>query len=203
MTQAMHFTATAIICAVRPHGETGAIVRGFTAEYGLIGGFVQGARGRVLRPVLIPGNVIKGDWRARVMGQLPSLTAEPIHSRAHLLGEPLAIAAIDWVTALSAATLPEGHPYPALHSALDGVLSAVELAPAARGWAGAVARYEELLLRELGYAEEHEGGQAGAPPVAMMARNRERLVAHVLGDRRADVMAARERLVERLKRAVA
>ena len=199
----MHFTATAIICAVRPHGETGAIVRGFTAEYGLIGGFVQGARGRVLRPVLIPGNVIKGDWRARIMGQLPSLTAEPIHSRAHLLGEPLAIAAIDWVTALSAATLPEGHPYPALHSALDGVLSAVELAPAARGWAGAVARYEELLLRELGYAEEHERGQAGVPPVAMMARNRERLVAHVLGDRRADVMAARERLVERLKRAVA
>ena len=199
----MHFTATAIICAVRPHGETGAIVRGFTAEYGLIGGFVQGARGRVLRPVLIPGNVIKGDWRARIMGQLPSLTAEPIHSRAHLLGEPLAIAAIDWVTALSAATLPEGHPYPALHSALDGVLSAVELAPAARGWAGAVARYEELLLRELGYAEERERGQAGVPPVAMMARNRERLVAHVLGDRRADVMAARERLVERLKRAVA
>ena len=203
MTQAMHFTATAIICAVRPHGETGAIVRGFTAEYGLIGGFVQGARGRVLRPVLIPGNVIKGDWRARIMGQLPSLTAEPIHSRAHLLGEPLAIAAIDWVTALSAATLPEGHPYPALHSALDGVLSAVELAPAARGWAGAVARYEELLLRELGYAEERERGQAGVPPVAMMARNRERLVAHVLGDRRADVMAARERLMERLKRAVA
>ena len=178
-------------------------MRGFTAEYGLIGGFVQGARGRVLRPVLIPGNVIKGDWRARVMGQLPSLTAEPIHSRAHLLGEPLAIAAIDWVTALSAATLPEGHPYPALHSALDGVLSAVELAPAARGWAGAVARYEELLLRELGYAEERERGQAGVPPVAMMARNRERLVAHILGDRRADVMAARERLVERLKRAVA
>ena len=203
MTQAMHFTATAIICAVRPHGETGAIVRGFTAEYGLIGGFVQGARGRVLRPVLIPGNVIKGDWRARIMGQLPSLTAEPIHSRAHLLGEPLAIAAIDWVTALSAATLPEGHPYPALHSALDGVLSAVELAPAARGWAGAVARYEELLLRELGYAEERERGQAGVPPVAMMARNRERLVAHVLGDRRADVMAARERIMERLKRAVA
>jgi DNA repair protein RecO (recombination protein O) len=196
----MQFTANAIICAVRPHGENGAIVRGFTEEHGLIGGYVQGARGRVLRPVLIPGNVIKGEWRARVMGQLASLTAEPVHSRGHLLGEPLATAAIDWVTALSAATLPEGHPYPALHSALDGVLSAVELAPAARVWAGAVAQYEELLLRELGYAEE---GDSAAAPVAMMARNRERLVAHVLGDRRADVMAARERLVERLKRAVA
>jgi DNA repair protein RecO (recombination protein O) len=196
----MQFTANAIICAVRPHGENGAIVRGFTEEHGLIGGYVQGARGRILRPVLIPGNVIKGEWRARVMGQLASLTVEPVHSRGHLLGEPLATAAIDWVTALSAATLPEGYPYPALHSALDGVLSAVELAPAARVWAGAVAQYEELLLRELGYAEE---GDSAAAPVAMMARNRERLVAHVLGDRRADVMAARERLVERLKRAVA
>jgi hypothetical protein len=37
----------------------------------------------------------------------------------------------------------------------------------------------------------------------MLAQTRKRLVAHVLGDRRADVMAARERLVERLKRAVA
>ena len=197
----MHVTATAIICAVRPHGEAGAIVRGLTAEHGMLAGYVQGARGRHLRPVLIPGNVIKGEWRARIMGQLPSLLAEPEHSRAHLLGEPLAVSAIDWVTALTAATLAEGLPYPHLHSALDGVLSAVELSPAARGWAGAVARYEELLLSELGYSDEMP--KDGDAPVAMMAQNRARLVEHVLGERRADVMAARERLVERLKRAVA
>jgi DNA repair protein RecO (recombination protein O) len=196
----MHITASAIICAVRNHGETGAIVRAFAGQEGMLAGYVQGARGRHLRPVLIPGNVIKGNWRVRVSGQLPSLVAEPLHSRAHLLSEPLAIAAIDWVTALTAATLPEAYPYPRLHDALDGLLSAIELAPAARVWAGAVAQYETLLLAELGYAEEVE--ESGAP-VAMMAQNRERLVAHVLGDRRADVMAARERLVDRLKRAVA
>jgi len=117
------------------------------------------------------------------------------------LGEPLAAAAIDWVTALTAASLPEAYPYPRLHSALDGVLSAIELAPAARRWAQAVAGYEELLLRELGYDDE-KTGDADAP-AQMMARNRERLVQHMLGDRRADLMAARERLVERLKRAVA
>ncbi|QGY80415.1 DNA repair protein RecO [Sphingorhabdus lacus] len=196
----MHISATAIICSVRSHGETGAIVRAFSADDGLLVGYVQGARGRNLRPVLIPGNVIKGEWRVRTPGQLASLVAEPLHSRAHLLSEPLAIAAIDWVTALTAATLPEAHPYPRLHSALDGMLSAIELAPAARIWAGALAQYETLLLAELGYAEE--GGPDGAP-VAMMAQNRERLVAHVLGERRTDVMAARERLVDRLKRAVA
>lgn len=196
----MDISASAIICAVRNHGETGAIVRGFTADYGMLAGYVAGARGRQLRPVLIPGNVITGEWRTRIAGQLPRLTPEPLQSRAHLLGEPLAIAAIDWVTALTAATLAEGIPYPRIHSAADGLLSAIELAPAARVWAGGVAQYETLLLAELGYAEEHDTESA---PVAMMAQNRKRLVAHVLGDRRADVMAARERLVERLKRAVA
>jgi DNA repair protein RecO (recombination protein O) len=199
----MQIIATAIVCAVRPHGEVGAIVRAMTSEHGILGGYVQGARGRHLRPVLIPGNVIKGEWRARILGQLPSLSLELDHSRAHLLGEPLAIAAIDWVTALTAATLPEGQAYPRIHSALDGVLAAVELAPAARRWAGAVAQYETILLSELGYAEEAELGQPANTPSVQMVKNRARLVEHVLGDRRADVMAARERLVERLKRAVA
>ena len=196
----MDISASAIICAVRNHGETGAIVRAFTADYGMLAGYVAGARGRRLRPVLIPGNVVMGEWRTRIAGQLARLTPEPLHSRAHLLGEPLAIAAIDWVTTLTAATMAEGGPYPRVHSALDGLLSAIELAPAARVWAGAVAQYETLLLAELGYAEEYDADSA---PVAMMAQTRKRLVAHVLGDRRADVMAARERLVERLKRAVA
>lgn len=197
----MKISATAIICAVRAHGEAGAIVRAMTEEHGLLAGYVQGARGRHLRPVLIAGNSIKGEWNVRILGQLPSLTAEPEHSRAHLLGEPLAVAAIDWVTALTAAALPEGHSYPHLYSALDGVLSAVDLAPAARRWAGAVAQYEAILLSELGYAEQVGGGPATEAPVAMMAATRARLVEHVLGDKRADIMAARERLVGRLQRA--
>lgn len=197
----MELTALAIICAVRSHGEVGAVVRAFTEEQGLMAGYVQGARGRHLRPVLIPGNVVKGEWRARTHGQLPSLKVDLAQSRAHILGEPLAAAAIDWVTALTATSLPEAYPYPRLHSALDGVLSAIELAPAARRWAQAVAGYEELLLRELGYDDEKT--QDADAPAQMMARNRERLVQHMLGDRRADLMAARERLVERLKRAVA
>jgi DNA repair protein RecO (recombination protein O) len=198
-----HATHEAIVCAVRPHGETGAILRAFTHDEGMLAGFVQGAKGRVLRPVLIPGNVIRGVWRVRVPGQLPSLTVEPIHSRAHLLSEPLALAAIDWITALTAATLPEGHAYPRLHDALDGVLQAIELAPAARRWAGGLAQYEAILLSELGYAEQVGGGVATEAPVALMAANRKRLVEHVLGERRIDIMAARERLVDRLKRAVA
>jgi DNA repair protein RecO (recombination protein O) len=198
----MQLSGHAIICAVRPHGEAGAIVRALTADHGLLAGYAQGARGRTMRPVLIPGNIIAGEWRARVSGQLPSLTAEMVHSRGHLLGEPLATAAIDWACALTAATLPEAHPYSRLHSALDGLLTAVELAPAARGWAPAMARYEALLLSELGYggADIDPDGTAGA--LAAMAANREALIVHILGERRAEVIAARERLVDRLKRAI-
>nr|MBP7952359.1 DNA repair protein RecO C-terminal domain-containing protein [Sphingorhabdus sp.] len=180
-------------------------VRSVTAGYGLLAGYVQGARGRHMRPVWIPANNIRGEWRARISGQLPSLVAEPEYSRAHLLGEPLAVSAMDWVTTLTAATLAEGLPHPRLYSALDGVLSAIELAPAARRWAGAVARYEELLLSQLGFAEEiaSDDDAQDSQPLVMMAKNRARLVEHALGDRRADVMAARGRLIERLKRAVA
>jgi DNA repair protein RecO (recombination protein O) len=194
----------AIVCAVRSHGEAGAIVRCLSGEYGLLAGYVQGARGRVLRPVLIPGNIVKGEWRSRTAGQLASLTVELEHSRAHLLGEALATAAIEWACALTASTLPEALPYPRLYSALDGLLSAVEMAPAARGWAVAMARYEALLLSELGYgACDVNHGEGTAAALKAMAGNREALIEHVLGDKRADVLAARERLVDRLKRAVA
>lgn len=191
----MQLTATGIVCAVRAHGETAAVVRCLTEGDGLVAGFVQGARGRGLRPVLIPGNSIRGEWRGRVAGQLPGLTVEPERSLAHLLGEPLAAAGIAWATALTATTLPENHPYPNLYAALDGLLTAIANAPGARGWAAAMARYEELLLTELGYGEEL--ANAG-DTLASLRRNRARLVAHLLGDRSRDVLAARERLVSRL-----
>src|SRR3546814_18376274 len=54
-------------------------------------------------------------------------------------------------TSLTAATLPEGQPYPALYTALSALLDAIAVAPAARLWAAALARYELLLLADLGF----------------------------------------------------
>ena len=144
-------TADAIVCAVRAHGEHGAIVRALTHEAGLVAGYVRGGRSRRLRPILIPGNLVVLELRARTEDQLAGATAELLTSRAPLLAEPLASAAIDWATSLTAATLPESQPYPMLYSALSAVLDAVEAASSARQWAGALARYEQLLLAELGF----------------------------------------------------
>lgn len=141
----------ALVCSVRTHGEHGAIIRVLTREAGLVAGYVRGGRSRRLRPILMPGNIVAVELRARTSGQLAGATAELVTSRAGLLEEPLAAAAIEWATVLTGATLPEELPFPRLYDALEGLLAAIAAAPAARGWAGALARYELLLLGELGF----------------------------------------------------
>lgn len=237
----------AIMCALRAHGEHGAVARLMTPDHGLLAGYVRGGRSRALRPVLLPGNAVKAEFRARTQEQLAGLAVELDHSRAPLLTEPLPAAAIDWVCALTAAALPEGMPVPALYQALDGVLGAVEAAPAARGWAVALVRYELLLLAELGFgldltrcaATGGTGDLAFVSPRSAAAVSRAAAVGYedrllslpaflleggagdwpsildglrltgfflersVMTDWRADVLASRERLVDRLGRAVA
>lgn len=147
----MRFTTPAIILSLRPHGEHGAVVRMLTPDHGLQAAYVRGARGRRLRPVLMAGNQVDAALSARTDNQLPQATIELLHSRGPLLAEPLPAAAIDWATALSATALPESQPYPHLYGALDGLLGAIEAAPAASGWGAALVRYELLLLAELGF----------------------------------------------------
>ena len=147
----MRSETQAIVCALRNHGEHGAIVRLMTPERGLLAAYVRGARGRRMRPVLIAGNVVEAQLSARTETQLPQATVELVHSRGPLLSEPLPAAAIEWATVLTATALPEGQPYAPLYQALEGLLDAVEAAPSASGWGAALVRYELLLLAELGF----------------------------------------------------
>lgn len=197
----MHLESQAIICAVRAHGEHGAIVRALTPGEGIQAGYVRGGKSRRLRPVLVPGNLVAADYRSRTEEQLAHLTVELVHSRAFLLSEPLASAGIEWATALTAAALPEGQPYPRLFEGLDGLLNAIEAAPSARGWAAALVRYELLLLGELGFGLDEEEFRAfpGTTREGLQLTG-DRLARDVLTDRQAEVLAARERLIERLKR---
>ncbi len=209
----MRLETEAVIVAVRAHGEHGAIVRALTPGDGVQAGYVRGGRSRRLRPVLVPGNQVQAEFRARTEDQLAQLSVELAHSRAFLLGEPLAVAGIEWACALTAAALPEGQPYPRLHRGLEGLLAAIEAAPSARGWAAALVRYELLVLAELGFgldasqlaplSPQVRGG--GDIPAWEELRDALRLTGHFLArdlliDRQADVLAARERLVARLKR---
>jgi len=241
----MRSETQAIVCALRNHGEHGAIVRLMTPEQGLIAAYVRGARGRRMRPVLIAGNVVQAQLSARTETQLPQAAIELVRSRGPLLSEPLPAAAIDWATVLTATALPEGQPYPRLYQALEGLLDAIEAAPSAAGWGGALVRYELLLLAELGFgldldrcavtggndnlvavspksgravsaaeAEPYvgkllplprfvrEGGPASWPEiVAGLNLTGHFLLRDLLTDRARPIAEARERLVERLRRA--
>ena len=152
----MRFDTPAIVCALRSHGENGAVVRLMTADHGLQAAYVRGARGRRMRPVLIAGNAVEAHLSSRTDTQLPQATVELVHSRGPLLAEPLPAAAIDWATVLTASALPEGQPFPQLYQALEGLLDAIEAAPSASGWGAALVRYELLLLSELGFGLDLE-----------------------------------------------
>ncbi|MEP6785763.1 MAG: recombination protein O N-terminal domain-containing protein [Sphingomonadales bacterium] len=197
----MYFASEAIVVAVRSHGEHGAIVRVLTAEQGLLAGYVRGGRSRQLRPVLMAGNTVKADLRARTETQLAAMTVELVHGRAGLIGEPLAAAALEWSTALVAAALPEGQSYPRIHAALSGLLDAVEAAPSARGWAKALVQFEKIVMAALGYGVDEK--EDCADLASDLRRSGRRLAETILTDRRGALLAARERLTERLLRAVA
>ena len=152
----MRSETQAIVCALRSHGEQGAIIRLMTPDQGLLAAYVRGARGRRMRPVLMAGNVVYAQLSARTETQLPQAAIELIHSRGPLLSEPLLAAAVEWTTVLTATALPEGQPYPRLYQAFEGLLDAIEAAPSANGWGAALVRYELLLLAELGFGLDLE-----------------------------------------------
>ena len=241
----MRIETPAIVCALRSHGEHGAVVRLMTPDHGLQAAYVRGARGRRMRPVLMAGNLVQASLSARTDTQLPQATAEQLHSRGPLLSEPLPAAAIEWATVLTATALPEGQPYPRLYSALEALLEAIEAAPSAIGWGPALVRFELLLLAELGFgldlercavtgssedlvavspksgravsaaeAEPYRGKLLQLPPFVReggraswdeidqgLALTGHFLSRDILTDRSAPLTEARERLVERLRRA--
>ncbi|WP_114520308.1 recombination protein O N-terminal domain-containing protein [Altererythrobacter sp. ZODW24] len=197
----MNLRAPAIMLAARLHGETAVIARLLTAEYGMVAGYVAGGRGRNLRPVVIPGNLVDLDLRVKSETQLPFAKVELVESRAPWLSEPLPAAAIEWACALTATALPERQAYPNLYEALDALLTAICHAPSARGWASALVGYETLLLRELGYGGGARLVSEDWPQIlAAFDHLADPLQRYILADRLGDVMAARTLLRARLGR---
>lgn len=241
----MRVTTPAIVLSLRSHGENGAVVRLMTPDHGLQAAYLRGARGRRMRPVLLPGNLVEASLSARTDSQLAQATVELTHSRASLFSEPLPAAAVEWAAALTATALPESQPYPRLWSALDALLAAIEAAPSASGWGAALVRYELLLLAEMGFGLDLgecavsgatdrlvavsprsgravseaeaapyagkllrlpafllEGGPAGwADIIDGLALTGHFLARDMVGGRAATIFAARERLIDRLRRA--
>lgn len=150
----MQFATPAIVCTVLAHGESGAIVRALTPSHGLVAFYVRGGRSRRLRPVLQAGNIIEASLHARLDSQLASGNAELTEPRAALITGSFALGVLEWSTALTAAALPENSQHPHLFTALDALISALAAEADLFTIAATLARYELLLLAELGFAPD-------------------------------------------------
>ncbi len=136
-----------LLLAVRPHGETAAIIEVLTAGHGRHAGVVRGGASRKMAATLQPGTSLQLEWRARLDDHIGSFTVEPLRSRAHLLSDRLALAGLLSACALLRVALPEREPHPALWSVTPALFDAL----GAEGWTTTYLRWELRLLEELGF----------------------------------------------------
>ncbi len=137
------------LLSVRSHGESAAIIEVFTAAHGRHAGVVRGGAGRRLAPILQPGAHLDLCWRARLDAHIGAFTVEPLRARSALLGDRLALSALNSICALLHFALPERDPHPALYETSIRLLDALGATP---GWLLTYVRWEATLLEDLGYA---------------------------------------------------
>jgi DNA repair protein RecO (recombination protein O) len=144
----MHWSDEGVVLGARPHGETGAVLELFTRRHGRHLGFVHGGRSRKLRPVLQVGNHVQVAWKARLSDQLGYFGIELTRGFAALaMEEPAALAALTSMAAL-ARLLPERDPHLQLFEVTLFVLGFLNEQAV---WPALVARWELVLLEELGF----------------------------------------------------
>ncbi|MGE0829120.1 MAG: DNA repair protein RecO [Hyphomonadaceae bacterium] len=146
----MEWQDDAIILGAKPFGESKAIAEVFARGHGRYGGVVHGGLGKIMRPVLQAGNLVRAGWKARLSEQLgfyaPLDLVEP-HA-AKVFDNPMALAGLASSIALVRATTAERQAYPNIFAAL---LLLIEALPEEAVWPALYARFEIGLLAELGY----------------------------------------------------
>ena len=146
----MEWIDEGIALAVRPHGESDAVLSALTFEHGRHLGLVKGGSGRRARPFLQPGNRLGLTWKARLPEHLGHFSAEPMQLfGSRLLDARLPLAALASACALLEVAPAEREPHPRLYAGLLKLLEGMLTDPR---WAETYVRFELLLLQELGFA---------------------------------------------------
>jgi DNA repair protein RecO (recombination protein O) len=136
------------LLVVRRHGESSAIVEVFTAEHGRHAGVVKGGGSRRMAPTLQPGAQVAVQWTARLEEHIGMFRVDPVRSRAGLMADGVALAALGSVLALLVVALPEREAHPALYESTLALLDAIEKES---DWPAHYARWEFELLGQLGF----------------------------------------------------
>jgi len=164
----MEWRDEGLVLAVRPLGETAAILELFTRAHGRHLGVVHGGRSRKIAPLLQPGNQLAATWRARLDGHLGSFAVEPVRGRAgDVLGDPLRLAALSSACALASFALAEREsvaPFQARTEALADALAE------GAGWLRDYVFWEMALLEVSGFRLDLSACAAsGAGPLAFVS----------------------------------
>ena len=147
----MQWTDEGIVLGVRRHGEGSAILELMTREHGRHLGLVRGGAGRLMRPVLQPGNLVIAVWRARLDQHLGLYVVEGLNLRAaSLLGRSHAVYGATHLAALCR-LLPERDPHPAIVPMVETILDHMDDAPLV---SALIVQFELYLLNELGFGLE-------------------------------------------------
>gem|GEM_PF-1274589 len=121
----------------------------FTSEHGRHAGVVRGGASRKLKPVLQPGNQVQVDWSARLEEHLGAFRVEPTKSRAvQVMGNRRALEGLNSVCALTGFCLGEREPAGGFYAL---TLELVDNICEADHWLSGYARWEAILLSDLGY----------------------------------------------------
>lgn len=141
------------ILSTRAHGEHAAIIHAFCHSQGLKTGLVQGGQGRKLAPYLQAGTQVELRARIRASDQMAQLNIEPIRSRAVILSDRKALAALGSMVALLQVFMPQDLPSPEFWHKSVAML---DLLAAGRDWAGAYPVWERDLLADIGFGLDLE-----------------------------------------------
>jgi DNA repair protein RecO (recombination protein O) len=176
-----------ILLAVRPHGESSAIVETLTREHGRHSGLVRGARGSKMSPVLQPGTQLALDWRARLADHLGHFRIEPVRSRAAaIMSDRTALAGLNAIGALLVTLLPEREPNPQVYDRTVALADA--LAAGEWDWPVQYALWEVALLAALGFGLDLTrcGASGVTEDLVFVSPRTGRAVSHDAGDAWAD-----------------
>ncbi|QDH25724.1 DNA repair protein RecO [Neokomagataea tanensis] len=140
-----------IVLSVRPYGEGSILAHIFTEEHGVVSGIVRGGGARRNIAMWQVGNLLLVQWKARLTGQLGSITGELVQSTAaRCLEYPLALAILSSACGVADGGLPRDEAYPEIFMGLVRLLTLVNIAPDPPPMA-AYLRWEADLLRAVGY----------------------------------------------------
>lgn len=145
----MEWRAEGTVIGRRPHGEHAVILDVLTLEHGRHSGLVPGGASPNRAALTQPGSRLMLHWRGRSEDALGHFAIEPVASRAGLMADATALAALQAVCALLMRALPERAPHPRLAWATESLLDAMA-GQGVQGWAADYLHFEMLLLDEVG-----------------------------------------------------